>query len=144
MTQYSTDPIGDFLRGGDLFAWHLSYQKTDEFKADEAQQIATEQEYMDSEARRQSNIKGQKRYRDTNPELIQMRTEARKHRWALYDQQRGNCYHCGKALGKSFEIDHIVPLIKGGTNDLSNLCVCHGRCNRKKGAKVVGAPEIDE
>lgn len=36
----------------------------------------------------------------------------------------------------SFTIDHVVPLSRGGSNDIANLVpACEG-CNRKKGAQT--------
>ena len=44
--------------------------------------------------------------------------------------QKWRCGHCDKLLDVSYEVDHIHPLYKGGTNDLSNLVAlcrnCHG------------------
>ena len=53
------------------------------------------------------------------------------------------CYYCGKPFsdkygresGKSF--DHIIPVCAKGTNDPSNLVVCHLSCNRVKGTLSV-------
>ena len=40
--------------------------------------------------------------------------------------------------GKSIiDVDHIVPISRGGSNDLSNLHATHARCNRVKRHKLV-------
>lgn len=50
-----------------------------------------------------------------------------------------NCYYCNiplKIKGDStnkFSIDHKIPMSRGGTNTLDNLCVCCVRCNEVKG-----------
>lgn len=51
----------------------------------------------------------------------------------IYQKTKGHCYLCGEFVDyDSFEIDHRIPLAKGGTNDLSNLfCSCHC-CNHIK------------
>ena len=52
-----------------------------------------------------------------------------------YVLQRNNdrCQSCGKRETETqLNIDHIVPLAKGGSNDISNLQVLCGRCNRQK------------
>lgn len=46
------------------------------------------------------------------------------------------CAYCG-AETEDPHIDHIHPLSKGGTNDLSNLTVSCPACNIKKGAKII-------
>jgi 5-methylcytosine-specific restriction endonuclease McrA len=33
-------------------------------------------------------------------------------------------------------IDHIVPVSKGGTNDITNLTLAHIKCNSKKGNEI--------
>lgn len=54
----------------------------------------------------------------------------------LLQRQRWKCVACGGCLRKmKFEIDHIVPIARGGTNEESNLqALCVG-CNRAKSSK---------
>lgn len=54
----------------------------------------------------------------------------------LWEAQKRKCVFCLKGIrwGK-FEIDHHVPLSRGGSNDRSNLRLLHPRCNRSKGAR---------
>ena len=56
-----------------------------------------------------------------------------KMRRDIYEKTHGHCYLCGEFVDfDSFEVEHEVPLSKGGTNDLSNLyCSCH-YCNMIK------------
>ncbi len=52
-----------------------------------------------------------------------------------YVFQRDNfqCKSCGKTTHESeLTIDHIIPLAKGGTNDISNLQTLCLSCNVKK------------
>lgn len=51
----------------------------------------------------------------------------------VYRKSEGHCMLCGKFVDyEDFTVDHIVPLAKGGTNDISNLqCACK-RCNTIK------------
>lgn len=46
------------------------------------------------------------------------------------------CSYCGK-IGYKLECDHIVPISKGGNNDLSNLTTSCQKCNRQKKDKSV-------
>lgn len=55
---------------------------------------------------------------------------------ALWQRQGHICALCNQFMEKP-SIDHIVPLSKGGTNDLSNLQLACLVCNLRKGAKVV-------
>lgn len=49
--------------------------------------------------------------------------------------QKGKCACCRKSLKDGFEMDHIVPLSKGGRNIDSNIQLLTPTCNRSKGAK---------
>jgi 5-methylcytosine-specific restriction endonuclease McrA len=42
------------------------------------------------------------------------------------------CHWCGAA---AVEVDHLIPVKLGGTDDLANLVPACLRCNRSKGAK---------
>ena len=39
---------------------------------------------------------------------------------------------CGKLLQEDWEVDHVVSLQMGGSNDLSNLQALHKRCHAFK------------
>lgn len=43
------------------------------------------------------------------------------------------CYLCSEPLTTdAVQLDHIVPIFKGGTNTIHNLAYIHSRCNRLK------------
>ncbi len=54
-------------------------------------------------------------------------------RLEIYLKTQGHCYLCGDPVGFSeFEVEHVIPLACGGSNDISNLyCSCH-TCNLMK------------
>jgi hypothetical protein len=49
-------------------------------------------------------------------------------------QQGWKCGHCQQQLSSTYEVDHIIPLYKGGSNDLTNLVSLCPNCHRKKTA----------
>lgn len=55
----------------------------------------------------------------------------------LYVKQRGKCACCGELLQGVFEVDHINPLSRGGTNEPFNLQLLKPFCNKSKGAKTM-------
>ena len=48
--------------------------------------------------------------------------------------QKWRCAACKKLLDGAYEIDHIVPLYKGGSNDRHNLQALHRACHMAKSA----------
>lgn len=64
-----------------------------------------------------------------------------KRRWkTLYREQIKlgvcYCYLCGKPIesDKDFNLDHRVPLSRGGQNHQTNWMPTHRHCNEQKGA----------
>ena len=61
----------------------------------------------------------------------------------LFDKQKGVCVYCKTKLNKSgnngFHADHIMPLSKGGSNDISNIQLLCSHCNLSKHNKL---PEL--
>lgn len=53
----------------------------------------------------------------------------------LFRKQKGKCVFCLKPLRAGFDIDHYLPLTKGGTNDRDNLRLMHRKCNSAKSAR---------
>lgn len=43
------------------------------------------------------------------------------------------CAYCGRP---SEHVDHIVPICRGGTSDMSNLAAACARCNMRKGRQT--------
>lgn len=55
----------------------------------------------------------------------------------LYDEQEGRCAYCGITLHGIFHLDHIEPLIRGGSNSPDNLACACAACNLSKGEKLL-------
>lgn len=58
--------------------------------------------------------------------------EYRRNREAAKRRDSGRCVLCGSR--NEVQVDHVIPVTKGGTHALSNLrCLC-GNCHRRKTA----------
>lgn len=47
-------------------------------------------------------------------------------------KQKWSCGMCGKMLDETYEVDHVTPLYKGGSNNMDNLMALDPICHRKK------------
>ncbi len=84
-------------------------------------------------------------WRQKNPEAI--RVSRLKRRAAgnvskeevaqMVVDQDEKCAYCQKELCGEWEVDHMLPVARGGTSNWSNLAVTCMNCNRRKSAKTV-------
>lgn len=60
-------------------------------------------------------------------------------RFEILERDNFTCQYCGhKDITKrTLEVDHIIPVSKGGPTTKDNLITACNRCNRGKGAKVL-------
>lgn len=56
---------------------------------------------------------------------------------SMYNEQEGRCAYCGITLHDEFHVDHILALIRGGTNLQSNLVIACAHCNQSKREKTL-------
>ncbi|GAB3763515.1 hypothetical protein GCM10028796_17140 [Ramlibacter monticola] len=67
-------------------------------------------------------------------------------KWRVFDRDGWSCYLCGRDTPKELsgttepnapELEHVVPLAKGGAHSYENVrCACR-RCNRAKGSGLL-------
>ncbi len=103
--------------------------------------------------------KRQKEYSAEHPELIKACSrKSRSKRRAIakkvfvdyvdpqvvFARDNGICGICKKPVGAScWEIDHMIPISRGGAHAYVNVQLAHRACNRAKGAKLpVGQPSL--
>lgn len=59
--------------------------------------------------------------------------ELRKSRWWADRLARGICHYCGRSFPpEELTMDHLVPIIRGGTSSRGNVVPACKECNNKK------------
>lgn len=62
----------------------------------------------------------------------------KKIRFAVMKRDNFTCQYCGAhGEGVVLEVDHIIPISKGGTSDMDNLITACFDCNRGKGSDLI-------
>ena len=62
--------------------------------------------------------------------------ELRRNMRTVRQRSDGLCYIC---RGIASEVDHIIPVSRGGTHDLENLAMICVDCHKRKSAAEAGA-----
>ncbi len=55
----------------------------------------------------------------------------------LLDNQMGLCAYCNVLLDSTYQVDHVIPIAKGGGNGADNIAICCSFCNASKGCKIL-------
>ena len=66
----------------------------------------------------------------------------RKQVIGFFENRCAYCRSSQELIGALFEIDHIIPLAKGGQTVEENLCWCCPLCNRYKGIHTTGVDPV--
>jgi 5-methylcytosine-specific restriction enzyme A len=60
--------------------------------------------------------------------------ELRQSQWWRQQLGKGDCYHCGAKFTKDdLTMDHLIPVVRGGTSSRNNVVVSCKPCNSAKG-----------
>lgn len=51
------------------------------------------------------------------------------------ESQGYKCVYCGVDIRENYSLDHIIPLSKGGTNEINNIDLVCKPCNTRKGTR---------
>ena len=85
------------------------------------------------------NAQNQRRINSKSSPGVRRRFSKKEREYIIgtrYYEQGGMCAMCKRSIPKDlFEIDHIIPIAKGGGSEFSNLQLLCSTCNRRKGAR---------
>lgn len=71
-----------------------------------------------------------------NQRILALNTDLRK---SIYQRDNGVCQICGEPVEFcEFHIDHIIPISRGGADEINNIQVSHRWCNIAKGNALPG------
>jgi hypothetical protein len=76
-----------------------------------------------------------KYYKDLRPK----RSISSRTRHLVFERDKFRCRDCGASAttGATLELDHTIPISKGGSNEISNLRTLCSDCNRGKSDRIV-------
>jgi 5-methylcytosine-specific restriction endonuclease McrA len=89
------------------------------------------QENPDKHAIRRRIDSHTRRGREVNAEGSYSRSDVEQ----KFKDQNGLCFYCHIPLEK-YEIDHFIPLVRGGSNWPDNIVLACPKCNNRKGKKL--------
>jgi len=89
------------------------------------------QRWLNRNPSKKREYTGRRRQRHTAAEGVYTNEDIQ----LLFKTQKGLCWWCGIKLTTKYEIDHRIPVSKGGSNWPNNLCLTCRKCNRSKSDK---------
>lgn len=121
-----------------LIAYRLS-QKASRQEADRKRHDERREERI--AAARKWNIENRSRYRsikraaDARRRAVEKQGDPHPLIWEWQQSVKKVCYWCGVKCAHDFQIDHYVPLARGGRHEVANLVISCPSCNNHKRAK---------
>lgn len=98
----------------------------------------------ESEWKRQDEILKEKESSHKTFAQEQRNRITKKVRFAVLQRDNFTCQYCGAhGPGVVLEVDHIIPISKGGTSDMDNLITACFDCNRGKGDAMIDSTDRD-
>lgn len=97
--------------------------------------------YATVEERKAAERETGRRYRERHRAKLNERALASYHLHRGFDfdatlrQQQGRCAYCNEPLLR-WEVDHVIPVSRGGADTPDNLALACSRCNNQKRAKT--------
>ena len=80
-----------------------------------------------------SNYQGSNYQGSTNKQAQHKRSVSETKKKYVASSQNWKCKNCHEKLEATFEVDHVIELQDGGTNDIDNLVALCRNCHGKKG-----------
>lgn len=90
-----------------------------------------------------------RQYQRTHPEVFRKGSQTRRARMVgafvenvdprvVFDRDKGICGICLKDVdpASKWEVDHVMPISRGGAHSYSNVQLAHRKCNRAKSASL--------
>lgn len=93
--------------------------------------VYKEEEELNSLKSYVSNMEAALEYRRSGPQRTAISDDVRMAVWA---RDGGSCNRCGSK--EKLHFDHIIPIAKGGGNDVKNIQILCEPCNLKKSDKI--------
>ena len=70
---------------------------------------------------------------DGKPVNVGRKSTYKKEKEKLIKRDGRDCFLCGLPMEDDITLEHLIALSSGGQNTLSNMVLCHQRCNQKMG-----------
>lgn len=139
------------VKSAAYYATHYQeiYKRVDTWKKQNPKRVrASQRKYRSTHADQISQRS--KVYRESRPDLRRATKHRRRALMAnaegshtpkdirrLYIEQKGLCAYCSKRLRGQYDVEHVLPLSRGGSNYPSNLALVCDPCNTSKGNKTL-------
>jgi 5-methylcytosine-specific restriction endonuclease McrA len=118
------------------WAYNLKYKREHYVKKERYLRTPEQRVIEDREAKRQ--------WKRNNPDLVRADVALRRAKskgatelerilpTVVFERDKGICQICKMEITGKYELDHIIPVSKGGQHLYSNIQLAHVSCNRKK------------